>query len=219
MCAGVVCLGLMGGPRRAVAGPDWVDPLGFTPLEMTGRFGVLWMGAAGAASLLFTRRSESGDEGTRLLIGGEAGWVAADNALETDVWLQRLRVSVFLRPWMDVGVDAHGFGARDAEGRAMGAALGPSLRWIAFPRRSWQPYFAYSVGVALTPDPFPPGGTRYNFLTSYGPGLRAPFPHADIMARTELRFFHLSNGRGPGPHNPTLRAVGFSMGFDIRPGF
>lgn len=133
------------------------------------------------------------------------------------MWLNRLRPSWFVRPWMDVGVDLHGFGARDGEARAMGGAVGPSVRWMAFPERQWQPYFIYSTGLAVTPEPFPPGGTRLNFLHNYGVGFRGPFLVPDVVTRTELRFLHLSNGRGSGPDNPAIRAVGFSVGFEFQP--
>lgn len=112
---------------------------------------------------------------------------------------------------VEKGADIHltGFNGERAGQSVNTEGIGASfhLRWhyLSFP--SWSSYIEYGAGFMLTTENFPPDGTWYNFLTSYGGGF-------DVHIRDNLhlllgvRNVHLSNGKGMVRDNPTFEGFG-----------
>ena len=73
-------------------------------------------------------------------------------------------------------------------------------------------YIETQQGMVFTLEPFPPGGTRWNFLVKYGFGYCI-----NLAAKRYLQFgwrwIHISNGTGLVPTNPAYDGSGIYIGF------
>jgi len=98
----------------------------------------------------------------------------------------------------------------DGDAAVVGAGADLALRLYPWPDLTARPWAQWGVGALVFPTDFLPGGTRYDFIVSFGFG--ADFV---ITERWSLgagaHLTHLSNGQGLGEHNPAYDGAGFSV--------
>lgn len=99
------------------------------------------------------------------------------------------------------------------ETRAGGA--GPSILFRGEPLQRGRVSLRLEIGGAAIfyrPD-FPPGGDFYNLVWQLG-GSVAVRITAQLRLGVGVRWMHVSNGQGLGPHNPSYEGVGFPVSLD-----
>jgi lipid A 3-O-deacylase len=86
------------------------------------------------------------------------------------------------------------------------------LRWHFVRHETWSLFADPGLGILLSADDVPPGGTTYNFTPRGGVGATFRLTD-DIRLETGLRWTHISNGDiGPPLTNPSRDAAMLYVG-------
>jgi hypothetical protein len=204
-------------PAHARDGFEWGDPLGFSPLDLSGKLGVLWGTLAVTTSLLIADDSPKSQRAPRdqFYFTSRAEWYQSIHEDETDVWSGRLGGGAYARRWLSVGGELHATGARDSRIRTVGSGGLVLARFHFIQTRPVSVFFEQGIGMILFKQPFPPGGSKLDFTPMYGLGVLIHF-YDEIYSYIGVRHLHISNAGLFGEGNPGFDSNGVSLGFELR---
>jgi hypothetical protein len=213
----VFCLLSLSSARASAADFEWGDPLGFTPLDLSGKLGVLWGTLAVTTSLLIPDDSPKSQRAPRdeLYLTSRAEWYQSIHEDETDVWSGRLGGGAYARRWLSLGGELHLTGLRDSRIRTAGSGGLLVARFHFVQTKAVSVFFEQGIGMTLFRQPFPPGGSELNFTPVYGLGLMLLLTD-DVYSYVGVRHLHVSNAGVFGDANPGFDSNGVSLGFELR---
>ena len=112
----------------------------------------------------------------------------------------------------ELGLSA--FDEPDRSRDTLGADVSALVRWDALRVGSWRGFVEFGLGLMVTDDEFPAGGTSLNGTRHVGAGLAYEIDD-DLQLELSLRQQHVSNGRGLVDDNPSWDGFGAFLGFSL----
>lgn len=204
-------------------GDSWrTNPLGFSPLNLHTRNGLLVPAFAVGVALLVTPRDTSLSDRWRFY--GDTGLSEGYKPPHTSVYLGNVGVLYRVRRWMEVGVEASYYGVRDRFNHTWGLGLRPVARFYPVDTERWRLYVESGAGLVYFAERFPTAsesdprtGTNLNGSPKYGAGAEIRLTSsAHLMVG--LRHVHVSNGNARGAdRNPSHDSNGFFAGVAFTP--
>lgn len=132
---------------------------------------------------------------------------------KSDVFIGRLRWTKRLRRFLDVGGDLSLYKVSDRQISTEGIGAQAVFTWRLYQNDDWLLYFDNGVGPNVFRDPFPFGGTRFNFTTFYGFYVAYRVPSV-AWVTLGIKNIHISNADIKGrDRNPALDGLGVSLGY------
>lgn len=204
-------------PTARADGFEWDNPLGFSPLDLSGKLGVVWGTLAVAGSLLVLDDSPKSQRPPRdqFYFTSRAEWYQSIHEDETDVWSGRLGGGAYARRWLSLGGELHATGVRDSRIRTVGSGALLLARFHFVQTRPVSVFFEQGIGMIVFKQPFPPGGSKANFTPVYGLGVLLHF-YDEVYSYVGVRHLHVSNAGQFGDGNPGFDSNGVSLGFELR---
>lgn len=158
-------------------------------------------------------RPAYGDAGTEWFSVGFG--VAHDLSNATDINI-RLAYSQFLVDNFEFALDLRGWYFEQEGQNAAGINPGMNFRWHFYNEDPWTVFADLGIGVLLTTDSVPDGGTSFDFTPGAGVGLTRRINDAGTRLEAGLRWHHISNGRISGDErNPSRDAPLFYVGLQM----
>lgn len=196
---------------------EWDNPLGFSPLDLSGKLGVLWGTLAATTSLLIPNGSPKSQRPPRdqFYFTSRAEWYQSTHEDDTDVWSGRLGGGAYARRWLSVGGELHATGVRDSRIRTVGSGGLVLARFHFIQTKPVSVFFEQGIGMILFKQAFPPGGSKANFTPVYGLGVLLHF-YDEVYSYVGVRHLHISNAGQFGEGNPGFDSNGISLGFELR---
>ncbi len=99
-----------------------------------------------------------------------------------------------------------------------GLGLSFAVRWHFLQASGFSLFTDWGLGMMYGVEPFPPGGTRWNFTPHYGAGVSVPL-RPDVHVLAGVRQLHMSNGKGLVEENPSFDGLGVHVGVGVRSGY
>ncbi|MBN2542084.1 acyloxyacyl hydrolase [bacterium] len=203
---------------------DWRDPLSVPGiLDVPAWTGVLMQGFALTASLLLSSPESHVENVPGTFRFGShyyysrAGYYQGYHHHHTDVFEGSAGFGYFLRDWLAVGGDFYAVKLRDDRLSTGGIGGKYFIRWHLVRKRKWSAYYENGLGILLTHEDFPPGGTKVNFTPAYGVGFTYKMAdHAHMILC--FRHYHISNGGlvAGENRNPGFDANGIYSGYHFQ---
>ena len=131
----------------------------------------------------------------------------------SDVLVGRLRWTKRMRSFLNIGGDLSIYKVDDTEVDTEGFGTQIVFEWILFEKENFKFIFDNGVGPNFFREPFPFGGTQFNFTTFYGFMAQIRLPSVAWLS-IGLKNIHISNAGISGrDRNPALDAWGLSVGY------
>jgi hypothetical protein len=204
-------------------GDHWFDnPLGFSPVELHTKNGLLIPALAVSACLLLTGRDST--TGRNYYSFGDGGISFGYKQPRTTLGQVNLGFVYSLRTWMHVGAEVVLTGAHDGYNDALGAGVRPFARFRFLNAPRWNMFFETGAGLIYFFDCFPKptpfdsrAGTRFNGTTRYGITGEADLSRSMLLI-LGVHHTHVSNGNTSGiERNPSYDSNGIFLGVAFRP--
>lgn len=182
-------------------------------------FGIILAHGVGLGSALLLSHPDSLSRGEELgqsdvFTGYEPMFLAGSGRSEADLFGLSLSRGKMLRPWLLGNARGWLLNMQDHEPETWGGAMDLGFRILPLRSQNWKPYYDIAVGVVYTGKDFPAGGTKINFMSSFGAGLLYRI-EPGMWWQAGFRHAHISNAgwiAGDG-RNPGFDANGAYTGF------
>ncbi len=133
----------------------------------------------------------------------------------SDVIIGRLRWSKSIRKFLLVGADLSIYKVDDAQVNTEGVGVQAVFSWVLLQSDDFKLIFDNGVGPNMFLDPFPFGGTRFNFTSFYGLYAHIRLPGIAWLT-IGVKNIHISNAGIKGAdRNPALDGIGLSVGYQF----
>lgn len=193
---------------------DWRDPLDLGAVDWGDNKLLAYNGIGVGLSLYFTQ-ADSGDRRSDEVSFSSYVDVIREYSRppKSDVLIERLRWTKQIRRFLAIGGDLSLYQVFDSQVSTQGVGAQIVFTWHIYQAPHWLLYFDNGVGPNLFIDPFPYGGTRFNFTTFYGVYVAYCLPSAGWI-NLGLKNIHISNADIKGrDRNPALDGWGVSLGY------
>jgi hypothetical protein len=134
---------------------------------------------------------------------------------KSDIVTGRFRWGKNIRKHLALGVDMSVYKVGDSQVSTFGAGTQLFFSWYMVRRDNWLVYYDNGVGPNYFAEPFPFGGTRFNFTTFYGINVAYKVPGV-AWVTVGIRNIHISNaGIHGAERNPALDGLGLTIGYQF----
>lgn len=197
---------------------SWIEnPLGFSPLELHTRNGLLVPAIAVTAILLLTDADTSTTDRWRMY--GEMGISWGYKPPHTTMYLANIGFLFKARSWLEIGPEISMYNPLDDFNNTVGIGIRPVARFYPINSETVRVYFESGAGLVYFRKEFPQPsndderlGTRLNGSPKYGLGAEVKVTDNAYLL-LGIRHIHISNGNALGPErNPSHDSNGFYVG-------
>jgi len=195
---------------------EWQDPADLGNVDLQNKYAII-LNIAGVvlSALLSEPDSSTADSGTKwsLLSYAEYNQSYNQKSPNPDIFMGKLRIAYDLRKWINIGTELHLYKVKDELVSTSGFGIALSFTWNIINTNQFRLSFDNGSGMVYTFDPFPYGGTKFNFKTFYGFSSTIKIKHDSYLA-LGLRNIHISNAYLFGDdNNPAYDGIGFFIGY------
>jgi hypothetical protein len=195
---------------------EWQDPADLEYVDLQNKYAILLNIAGVVLSVLLSEPdSSTSDSGTKWSVLSYAEYSQAykEKSPNPDIFVAKLRLAYDIRKWITVGTELQLYKMKDEVVSTSGFGLALTFSWNIINSNQWRLSFDNGSGIVHTFDPFPYGGTQFNFTTFYG--ISTAFKiKPDSYLVFGFRNNHISNAYLFGDdNNPAYDGIGFFIGF------
>lgn len=197
----------------AEAQSDWKirDPLDLGPIDFGDNKVLLYNGIGLGISLLLDKENDFKE--VRWMTEVHFDYVKEyQRSPLSNLQEFRVRLGRKLRKYLSLGADLSLIRVSDSDILTYGLGSRISFSWYFLNSRNFQFYFDNGVGPNIFLEPFPYGGTHFNFTTFYGLTGAIRLKSGSYLL-IGVRNIHISNAGIRGvERNPALDGLGWSIG-------